>query len=371
MQQFLFLLLFSSLIAIPQSFQNENAASAKIQIALLLDTSNSMDGLIDQAKSQLWKIVNDLAISTQNGQIPSIEISLYAYGNDDFNGKQGYVKQIEPLITDLDQVSDALFRLQTKGGSEYCGEVIYQSLQQLPWSGNKNDFKLIVIAGNEPFTQGPTAPNDAYNLACSKGIAVTTIFCGEWQEGINTGWKDAPTCLESDYFNIDQDQAVAHIPTPYDEEIVALNQSLNGTYLAYGIEGESRMELQSEQDKNASVYGYANLRERVSFKSKAQYNNASWDLVDAYADDEAVIKDLEEDQLPEVLQGKTAEEKRTIISAKQKERAEIKEKIKTLETKANQYIAAAKKDQADEMTLDAAIMKSIRAAAAKKGFSFK
>ena len=26
---------------------------AKIQIALLLDTSNSMDGLIDQAKSQL------------------------------------------------------------------------------------------------------------------------------------------------------------------------------------------------------------------------------------------------------------------------------------------------------------------------------
>ena len=30
-------------------------------LALLLDTSNSMDGLIDQAKSQLWKIVNELA----------------------------------------------------------------------------------------------------------------------------------------------------------------------------------------------------------------------------------------------------------------------------------------------------------------------
>ncbi|MEO7695078.1 MAG: hypothetical protein ABIS36_14065, partial [Chryseolinea sp.] len=32
-----------------------------ILIALLLDTSNSMDGLIDQAKSQLWKIVNELS----------------------------------------------------------------------------------------------------------------------------------------------------------------------------------------------------------------------------------------------------------------------------------------------------------------------
>jgi len=31
-----------------------------IQIALLLDTSNSMDGLINQARSQLWAIVNSL-----------------------------------------------------------------------------------------------------------------------------------------------------------------------------------------------------------------------------------------------------------------------------------------------------------------------
>ena len=32
-----------------------------VKIALLLDTSNSMDGLIDQAKSQLWDIVNKFA----------------------------------------------------------------------------------------------------------------------------------------------------------------------------------------------------------------------------------------------------------------------------------------------------------------------
>ncbi len=34
---------------------------SKIQIAILLDTSSSMDGLIEQAKSQLWKIVNQAA----------------------------------------------------------------------------------------------------------------------------------------------------------------------------------------------------------------------------------------------------------------------------------------------------------------------
>ncbi len=35
----------------------EPVKNQRIMLALLLDTSNSMDGLIEQAKSQLWKIV--------------------------------------------------------------------------------------------------------------------------------------------------------------------------------------------------------------------------------------------------------------------------------------------------------------------------
>ena len=34
-----------------------------IQVAILLDTSGSMDGLIEQAKSRLWNIVNTLTLS--------------------------------------------------------------------------------------------------------------------------------------------------------------------------------------------------------------------------------------------------------------------------------------------------------------------
>ena len=49
-----------------------------IMIALLLDTSNSMDGLIDQAKSQLWKIVNEVAAAKSgDGTQPNIKIALY------------------------------------------------------------------------------------------------------------------------------------------------------------------------------------------------------------------------------------------------------------------------------------------------------
>jgi hypothetical protein len=48
--------------------------NTKIQVALLLDTSNSMDGLIEQAKSRLWNIVNTLTTLKYNGKTPEIRI---------------------------------------------------------------------------------------------------------------------------------------------------------------------------------------------------------------------------------------------------------------------------------------------------------
>lgn len=39
----------------------------KVQIALLLDTSNSIDGLIDQARTQLWKVVNAFVDARRDG----------------------------------------------------------------------------------------------------------------------------------------------------------------------------------------------------------------------------------------------------------------------------------------------------------------
>src|SRR5690606_35943023 len=126
-------------------------AQEKIQVALLLDTSSSMDGLIDQAKSRLWSIVNTLTTLRYHGQMPTIEISLYEYGNDGLSTETGFIRQVTPLTTDLDLLSEKLFALKTNGGSEFCGQVIQTSIQDLKWDANKNSMKLIYIAGNEPF----------------------------------------------------------------------------------------------------------------------------------------------------------------------------------------------------------------------------
>src|SRR5688572_16962107 len=76
------LLLFSGELRSENNIATEPDEQA-IMLALLLDTSNSMDGLIDQAKSQLWKIVNELSMAKcYDGRKPRIKIALYEYGND-------------------------------------------------------------------------------------------------------------------------------------------------------------------------------------------------------------------------------------------------------------------------------------------------
>src|SRR5439155_15224684 len=125
-----------------------------IQLAILLDTSGSMDGLIDQARSQLWTIVNHLARTKKNGQTPRLEVALYEYGNDGLTRESGWVRQVLPLGEDLDAVSEKLFALRTNGGSEFCGKVIDTSLKELKWSETAGVYKTIFIAGNEPCTQG-------------------------------------------------------------------------------------------------------------------------------------------------------------------------------------------------------------------------
>ncbi len=123
-------------------------AKQTIMIALLLDTSNSMDGLIDQAKSQLWKIVNELAgARCDDSSRPNVKIALYEYGNDGLPATLGYIRQVSPLTSDLDLISEKLFALRTNGGSEYCGQVIKTSLNELGWSASGADLKMIFIAG--------------------------------------------------------------------------------------------------------------------------------------------------------------------------------------------------------------------------------
>ncbi len=347
------------------------AKKAKIQVALLLDTSNSMDGLIDQAKSQLWKMVNELATTKKNNETPDIEIALYEYGNDRLALNEGYIRQVVPMTTDLDLVSEKLFELTTNGGSEYCGWVIEDATLGLQWTSNDDDLKIIFIAGNEPFSQGPKDFRQTCKAANSKGIIINTIHCGGWDEGINELWKEGADLGKGKYMNIDQDDKVVHIPTPYDNDIIKLNEKLNQTYIGYGRSGKMKAERQMAQDVNAAAYGAANARTRASFKAKQSYNNADWDLVDAAENDEELLEEVKKEDLPKEMQKMSIKERKDYIKLKSKERKKIQEQIRVLDEKAKAYVAEKQKENAEKLTLDNVMMNTVREQAKRKSYQFE
>ncbi|UCA59593.1 VWA domain-containing protein [Chryseobacterium rhizoplanae] len=350
---------------------NTTSKDNKIQVALLLDTSNSMDGLIEQAKSRLWNIVNTLTSLKYNGQTPQVEIALYEYGNDGIRD-ENYIRQVTPLTQDLDLVSEKLFALRTNGGSEYCGAVIRDASANLNWDSNEKSMKLIYIAGNEPFNQGKVDYREVISKAKNKNIYTNTIYCGSREEGIQDLWQNGATTGGGKYFNIDSDKRVIYIQTPYDTRISECNTKLNDTYIYYGNHGSEYKMKQITQDKNAEVQSVSSLVERTVSKSKKNaYKNEHWDLVDKDEKDESFITNMKPGELPDELKGKSKEEIKKAVSIKSAEREKIQKEIEELSKKRQIYIndEMKKRGTDDFDDLGKAIENSIQELAKKNGYS--
>jgi len=348
-------------IETPKKIKN----NPKIQAAILLDVSNSMDGLIEQAKAQLWTMVNVMGKAKCNGETPQIEIALYEYGRDNNDLKKGYVKQITPFTSDLDNLSQKLFQLTTNGGQEYCGYVIHTSLNELKWDTTSSNYKVIFISGNEDFLQG----NISYTLACTeaknKGVIVNTIYCGDRLQGIKEHWNLLGECGNGSFTNINSDAKPEDIQTPYDSTLITLNNKLNATYIYYGAAGKGKKELQGSMDvANLTVNSYAGVNRAVAKASPGTYKNSTWDLVDAKEDDKKILDKVDFKTLPDSLQKKSKAELEVMVNQKSKERAGIQKEMQDVNMKREAYIAAEKIKKAKagnhSQTLESEVEKIIR-----------
>ena len=359
-----------------------HAADAKaeqpvVQIAILLDNSGSMSGLIAQAKSQLWSIVNEFISAKQDGKAPRVQVALFAYGLNAAGApaNAGYIHQLSPLTDDLDKLSEQLFAISQKdaGGEEYCGWVIRDAVEKLAWDNSPKTYKAIFIAGNEPFTQGSVKYTAACKAAISKGIIVNTIHCGSESDGISGMWKDAAAISDGRFMLINHNAQVAVIPAPQDKDIAELNTKLNATYVAYGAKGDEGRSRQIAQDANAAAApaGADVLAKRSQSKASANYSNSAWDLVDHAKEKDFDISKLKAEELPEEMRKLSIEERKTYVEKKRAEREELQKKLSGLAGERDKFVAEKQREQSKDTTLGSAVTTAVREQAEKKGMSFE
>src|SRR5512142_1412404 len=98
------------------AFAKATAAPEKerpIDLVICLDTSGSMQGLIEAAKQKLWDIVNELGRAKPT---PHLRVGLYVYGTPGYGAENGWVRKLVDLTDDLDSVYAKLTPLRTDGG---------------------------------------------------------------------------------------------------------------------------------------------------------------------------------------------------------------------------------------------------------------
>jgi len=360
--------------AVAPAAEDQPSNTPRIQIAILLDTSGSMGGLIAQAKTQLWKIVNEFVTIEKDGARPLLEIALFEYGNSGLVQGEGWIRMVLPLTDDLDKVSEELFALTTNGGQEYCGWVINDAVEKLAWSTAPGDYKAIFIAGNEAFTQGTVNYADACKAAIEKSIIVNTIHCGSYDTGVSGKWQAGALLADGSYLYIDHNRTVVQIDAPQDKELAQLGNQLNETYLAYGSHGADSADNQRRQDANAKSASPSSEAERALSKASRNYRNASWDLVDAVREGTVKLDEIEADDLPEPMRTMTPDEQKAHIEAMATLRQGLQDKIQKASTERKRFIAdemATRADTDEADTLDAAMQKAIQDQAEAKDFSLK
>ncbi len=346
-------------------------APKSIDLAICLDTSGSMTGLIDAARMKLWDIVNDLS---QADPLPDLRVALLTFGNDGHSAENGWVRIDQPFTRDLDRVSEQLFALKTNGGTEFVGRVLYKSLHELEWTERDNAVKIMVVAGNESADQDTqTKYPDVCRESLSHGVVINSIYCGNPLDSIAPGWKNVADIAEGHYAAIDQNKGTIIITTPYDTELAQLSVDINVTYIPYGSDGHRGSLNQMAQDSNAGRMNENAAASRAQSKGSALYNNRTWDLVDACNETSFKLAEVPTKDLPANMQSMTITERHTYIKTMETKRKTIQTRIKNIGVERTKYLATetARLSSGAAKSFDLELRNAIRSQAAARGFTFK
>lgn len=319
----------------------EAQAPQDIDLVLAIDTSSSMDGLIDGARQQLWEIVGQLG---KRSPRPNLRVGLISYGNTGLRKESGWVQVESDLTTDLDGIYGKLFALRTNGGDEYVARALQVATTRMSWTPRPGARRMFIVAGNEPADQDPQVSlPQALGAAREQRIEVHSIYCGEQSNRESHLWARLAQDGGGRFAAIDHNVQVA-AATPMDAELGRLSSALNGTYVPYGSEGGERQRNQAAQDGNAASLGGQAAAARAVAKASALYRNDSWDLVDLAK--EGKLAQVKDEELPEELRKLAPAERQRVLEGKARERAALQEQIQRLSEKRGAAMMKAKKQRA-------------------------
>ena len=195
-----------------------------IDVAIVLDTSGSMEPLIESARLKIWEIVQELLSAEPR---PTLRAAVLTYGSQANGMASGWVRVESDFTDDLDRVSDTLLTVvQDQGGNEYVTRALRDAVHSLAWTPYDEALRLLFIAGNESADQDPEVDLvDAGSTLRGGDIAVHLIFCGSEDDEAAESWRELAELTGGEFSTIDLRARPTVIETPVESAIELLTMA--------------------------------------------------------------------------------------------------------------------------------------------------
>ncbi|MEE9321632.1 MAG: vWA domain-containing protein [Granulosicoccus sp.] len=346
-----------------------------IDVVFVLDTTGSMEGLIDTAKEKIWSIANTM---TSAQQAPDIRIGLVAYRDRG----EDYVTQVVDLSDDIDSVYATLMDFEAEGGGdspESVNQALLDAINKMSWSQNRQAYQTVFLVGDaEPHMDYPndTLFPEILAQAKRKNIIVNAIQCGN-ETATTKYWQQIASIGGGRYFLVEQAGGAIAVVTPFDEAIANLSVKLDDTRLYYGsTEDKARMHdkvvATEKLHRESSIISRARRGVFNSTASGKKNQLGDNELVEAVISGSVSLEELEQDDLPKPLQAMKPEEQREEIASIAKQRKELENQIADLASERNLYLKEKVETDGDTTnSLDQQLYDTVREQAAKTGLEYK
>ncbi|MCE7991609.1 MAG: VWA domain-containing protein [Roseivirga sp.] len=334
-------ILLGLVFQVPLSARNlpNSKPASKIQLCLIIDVSGSMDGLLYQAQTQVWSLLDYAQSFTKKKRKTVVEVALITVGNGAMFEGQDYINLVSPFTAERDTLADRLFLLKIEGSSEQYGNAIQLALTRLEWD-EKSKFRSIIVLGNESFDQGDVSYLEVCRKAAAKDIVINTIFCGEEKKGIEEKWLHASELGGGDYAYIDQ-TSQANLATPFDRQIFRL---YNNYLLSYGDSTMVKARDRLKGDEISPAY-----RDMLLYRLDQQEQEK--DVIDHFEESNWDLSKIEPGHIPEELLQLGNRAMKEYLVKKAQERNNARDGLSVYRNKINWYIETQAKEATQGTTL--------------------
>jgi Mg-chelatase subunit ChlD len=341
------------------------AASApqreRVEVVFALDTTGSMVELIDGAKRKIWSIASTIVDANPDADIAMALVAYRDRGDE-------YVVQTTPLSEDVQGLYSKLIKLQADGGGdtpESVNEALDKAVGGMQWTSGDHVKRIVFLVGDAPphmdYPQERQYPA-ILKQANERKIVVNAVQAGDMIETVPV-WKEIAQYGHGRYIPIPQSGGeITIIVTPYDDEILRLQRSLDESVLPYGGR-DKRAETEGKMKEKAAAPSSTQIENSKFYSkraSKREVITGGGDLIGDVANKAVDLDRLKDEELPDILQGKTKAEIQTMIGEKLAARQKLEGEMADLIAKRDAFtveekkktVTAKKRDSFDEVVED-------------------